>query len=185
MTALPDAPTFALELRSAADHDGLRERFLERSTDPAFFLKADTPEHFTASGIVVDASGTFVALHFHRKVGAWLQFGGHLEPGERSFEQAALREVREESGLADLTRMGPGPVVLHPRALGSGFAVCREHWDVQYLFRASLTPRHATDGLRLSSESSDLAWFPLDALPGDLIADLRPTLAGPVRALLA
>ena len=52
--------------------------------------------HFTATAFVVqDAS---VALHWHRKVNAWLPPGGHIEPNEDPV-QAVLREVLEETGL--------------------------------------------------------------------------------------
>jgi 8-oxo-dGTP pyrophosphatase MutT (NUDIX family) len=49
--------------------------------------------HLTVSGFVVHEGR--VALHWHRKIGAWLPAGGHIEPGEDPVE-ATLREVREE-----------------------------------------------------------------------------------------
>ena len=52
--------------------------------------------HFTATGFVVrDGS---VALHWHKKVKAWLPPGGHIEPNEDPV-QAVVREVLEETGL--------------------------------------------------------------------------------------
>lgn len=39
-----------------------------------------------------------VLLHPHRKLGLWLPPGGHIEPNELP-DEAALREVEEESGL--------------------------------------------------------------------------------------
>ncbi len=52
--------------------------------------------HFTATGFVVHRRS--VALHWHRKVGAWLPAGGHIEPNEDPV-QAVLREVSEETGM--------------------------------------------------------------------------------------
>jgi 8-oxo-dGTP pyrophosphatase MutT (NUDIX family) len=52
--------------------------------------------HLTVSGFVVHDGR--VALHWHRKIGAWLPAGGHFEPGEDPVE-ATLREVREEFAL--------------------------------------------------------------------------------------
>jgi ADP-ribose pyrophosphatase YjhB (NUDIX family) len=51
---------------------------------------------FTATTFVVDQGRTLL-LH-HRKLGMWLPPGGHIDPHELP-DQAALREVREESGL--------------------------------------------------------------------------------------
>lgn len=49
----------------------------------------------TAVFIVQDGR---VLLIKHRRYGCWLPPGGHLEPGEAP-DAAALREVREETGL--------------------------------------------------------------------------------------
>ena len=38
------------------------------------------PTHVTASGIVVGRRGT--VLHRHKKLGIWMQPGGHIDPGE-------------------------------------------------------------------------------------------------------
>jgi len=59
--------------------------------------------HFTVTGFVVDGRRTL--LHWHPKIGIWLPPGGHIEPDEDPVE-AALREVREETGIS-------GEVVAH------------------------------------------------------------------------
>src|SRR5262245_25389171 len=63
------------------------------------FSRAQREAHFTASAILIDAAEDKTCLVFHRKLGRWLQPGGHFEPeDEGSVERAALREVREETG---------------------------------------------------------------------------------------
>jgi 8-oxo-dGTP pyrophosphatase MutT (NUDIX family) len=60
----------------------------------------DEPEaHFTGSAVVVDGAGERTLLVHHAKSGAWFQPGGHIEPGDASPAEAALREAREETGL--------------------------------------------------------------------------------------
>ena len=76
--------------------------------------------HFTATAYVVARGHTL--LLWHGKLRMWLPPGGHCEPNEDPV-QAALREVREESGL-DAEVIPPpdlvvcsGPLVLPPPAV--------------------------------------------------------------------
>ena len=68
---------------------------LEQLADP-FDENAD-PVHLTGSAVVVGPRGTI--LHLHKRLGRWMQTGGHIEPGEMPHD-AALRESEEETGLA-------------------------------------------------------------------------------------
>ena len=67
--------------------------------------------HITASALVVDLSSGRALLHFHRRLGRWLQVGGHIEY-ETDIARAALREAREETGLPDLEHFPPGEAPL-------------------------------------------------------------------------
>ena len=70
----------------------------------------DQPEaHFTASALVVDEGGARTLLVHHAKSGAWFQPGGHVEPGDGTLGEAALREAREETGL-DVRLHAPSPL---------------------------------------------------------------------------
>jgi 8-oxo-dGTP pyrophosphatase MutT (NUDIX family) len=55
-----------------------------------------TVRHFTATAFVVRDDATL--LHWHRRLRQWMPPGGHIEEDEDPTE-AALREVREETGL--------------------------------------------------------------------------------------
>ena len=57
--------------------------------------------HITASTVIMDLTSERTLLHFHKRLGRWLQVGGHAEY-ETDFAQVALREAREETGLPDL-----------------------------------------------------------------------------------
>jgi 8-oxo-dGTP pyrophosphatase MutT (NUDIX family) len=65
---------------------------------------------FTVAIFVVHA-GRVLLIH-HRKLDKWLPLGGHIELDEDP-EQAALREVREESGLV-VELIGERPPTTEP-----------------------------------------------------------------------
>ena len=69
-----------------------------RSRDDSF-LRSCEPGHVTGSAFVVDPAMTMTLLVHHRKLGKWLQPGGHCEPGETALE-AAIREAWEETGVS-------------------------------------------------------------------------------------
>ena len=77
---------------------------------PAPLDEAADPTHVTGSAIVLDQAGR-VLLHRHKRLGRWLQPGGHLDPGELPWD-AAVRETREETGLQAVHPSG-GPQLIH------------------------------------------------------------------------
>lgn len=108
------------------------------------------PTHVTGSAIVCDDRGR-VVLHRHKRLGFWLQPGGHVDPHETPAESAA-RETVEETGL-DARHPEDGPELLHvdvhPGPRG------HLHLDLRYLLfadaEAALAPA--------SGESLEVAWF--------------------------
>ena len=120
------------------------------------------PGHITGSCFIVDPSSGRVLLHHHRRLGRWLQMGGHLESGESAVE-AALREGREESGLSDLTLMSDAvfDIDVHdiPAAKGEPEHL---HFDIRHVARTSQPDSIVID----RAESYELAWVELDrAIP--------------------
>lgn len=97
--------------REASDLERMRE--LARSL-PQPLSRRQPEAHFTASALVVDPQRRRTLLVLHRKVGRWLQPGGHVEPTDPSLLAAALREAREETGLdADAPDEAPLDVDIH------------------------------------------------------------------------
>jgi 8-oxo-dGTP pyrophosphatase MutT (NUDIX family) len=82
----------------AADVARTRE-LLETAEDP--WLRS-IPLHVTASAMIVHPKSRRVLLRWHQRQRAWLQVGGHGDPGEIDPVQVALREGGEETGLGDL-----------------------------------------------------------------------------------
>jgi 8-oxo-dGTP pyrophosphatase MutT (NUDIX family) len=134
-----------------------RERMLELLRLQAPFSRAHfTPGHLTASAFVISPAADELLLIFHRKLGIWVQPGGHIEAGDASLLDAARREVAEEVGLelgADVT--------------GSVFDIdihaiparkdepAHEHFDVRYCFHAPTRDFVASD------EVADARWVEL------------------------
>lgn len=158
---------------------GARERFEAAAwrglaRDPTTLTRAGDPAHFTASAVPVDPTGGRVCLVLHAKLDQWVQPGGHMEAGDDTVGQAALRELREETGLAGL--LDPRPLLLsrHPSPCGVG----DWHLDVQLLVRTTEVAPVVSD------ESHDVAWFDLHDLPpgmapgvGDLVAAAAARIA--------
>ena len=119
--------------------------------------------HLTASALVVDpARGPRgrALLTQHKKLGRWLQLGGHCD-GDANLAGAALREAIEESGIADL-RVWPTPLDVDIHAIPARPGEPRHlHLDTRFVVLAP--PRSAC---ALSQESSALGWFGPDELAG-------------------
>src|SRR4051812_33584611 len=117
--------------------------------------------HLTASAVVLSMDRRTVLLTLHRRVGRWLQLGGHCEPGDSSLAQAALREAVEESGIPGLGIL-PDPIHLDVHPITCSLGLPTRHFDVQFLV---IAPPGAQ--VVISDESLDLRFFPVDHLPVD------------------
>ena len=152
MTLHDDA---ALVLKKYEDQADLRQAYLDHlAAHPDGMWKACEEGHITASALIVDPERGRALLTLHKKLGMWLQMGGHCEPADTSLEAAALREATEESGITGLTLLPGGPVRLDRHPIPPP---CHCHFDVQY---AALAPSGAVE--TVSDESLDVRWFAYD-----------------------
>ncbi|MFF3324762.1 NUDIX hydrolase [Streptomyces sp. NPDC002889] len=147
-----------LVLKAYEHQEELRQLYLDHLfAHPDGMWKSCGAGHVTASALVIDPERERVLLTLHRKLGMWLQMGGHCEPGDATLARAALREATEESGISGLRLLPAGPVSLDRHPIP---APCNWHLDVQY---AALAPAGAV--AEISDESLDLRWFAYDEVP--------------------
>lgn len=137
--------------------------------------KAAAPSHVTASAVVVTADAASTCLVLHGKLGLWVQPGGHLEPDDVSVAGAAAREVAEETGLTG--NVLPVPVLLSRHRSPCRPGVVDWHLDIQFALVAPISAPV------VSTESRDVAWFGVDALPPDVAPGLATSVSRTVLAL--
>lgn len=118
-----------------------------------------TPGHFTASAFVLHPDGDRVLLIHHGKIGIWVQPGGHVDPGDPGLIEAAMREVAEETGVADLTPIGDGLFDIDIHEYPESPEQSRHlHFDLRFGFVAGSGVLAATE------EVKDCRWVRLDEL---------------------
>lgn len=121
----------------------------------------DLPLHVTASALVVHPPTRRLLLRWHERMGAWMQVGGHGDPGESDPWAIARREAEEETGLTDLAAPTaaldrvPVQVVVVAVPAGKG-EPGHEHADVRYVLATS-----APDAARAESAGATVGWFTL------------------------
>ena len=150
-----------------------RVRALTEAADDPW--RRELPLHVTASALIVHRSSARVLLRWHQRQQAWLQVGGHGDPGESDPLAIALREATEETGLADLV---PWPdsqlrhLVIVDVPAGKG-EPAHEHADLRY-FMATQTPEAA----EAENNDAPLRWLSLtEAYEATSEVNLRETLA--------
>ena len=124
-------------------------------SDPDCFQRSCRLGHITGSAWIVNSAGDRVLLTHHRKLGRWLQPGGHSD-GDPDSLKVALREAREESGL-DVRAIEETIFDLDVHLIPARAAEpAHYHYDVRFLVQA------LEDRFRVSEESGALAWVPAD-----------------------
>ncbi|OOG75254.1 NUDIX hydrolase [Algoriphagus sp. A40] len=133
--------------------------FAELTHDPLAYKRERLEGHFTASAWIVNQRRTHTLLTLHRKLGRWLQLGGHAD-GNEDLLEVALNEASEESGLTSLKLVDLTIFDLDKHIIPQRPHVQEHfHYDVRYLFEADIN-----EPLVMSDESISLAWITFDSV---------------------
>jgi 8-oxo-dGTP pyrophosphatase MutT (NUDIX family) len=138
-------------------------QLLEQTGTP-FARDQFAPGHLTCSACVLDETSTRVLLLHHARLERWLQPGGHTELEDELPLGAALRELREESGLAEATPLygehGSALVDLDVHEIPARAAEpAHLHYDLRYAFAVK-----GDAALQISEESTALRWIAIERL---------------------
>lgn len=110
--------------------------------------------HLTASALVFDKAFERVLLTHHKKLGRWLQLGGHCD-GDPELEAVALKECREESGIASLMSCFAGVIDVDVHTIPARPGEPEHlHYDTRFMvWNAKDEPEV------VGEESNTLDWF--------------------------
>jgi len=127
---------------------------------------------FTATTFVVHEGRTLL-LH-HRKLGMWLPPGGHIDPHELP-DRAAVREVREESGL-EVELLSQGRMLGHVHILPQPYCILLEdispgHQHIDLIYFARVNGGSLAHAEREALGARWVTWEELGA--SDIAEDIR------------
>jgi 8-oxo-dGTP pyrophosphatase MutT (NUDIX family) len=131
----------------------LVDRFVALLLEPACFERDFwRPGHVTGSAWLLDGRRERVLLTHHRKLGRWLQLGGHAD-GDEDVRRVACREAMEESGLeVALVESSIFDIDVH-EIPARGADPAHLHFDLRFALCAC-----GGDDFTVSAESHALRW---------------------------
>ena len=134
--------------------------FLEKNGDA--FLRSNLLAHMTASSWIVNPERTKTLMVYHNLYDSWSWTGGHAD-GETDLLSVALREAREETGIAHVRPLSPEIFSLEVLTVDGHekrgeYVPSHLHMNVTYLLEAE-----ESDTLHVCrEENSGVAWFTLE-----------------------
>ncbi len=127
-------------------------------TNPDCFERSLPTGHVTGSAWILNPDRSAVLLTHHRKLGIWVQLGGHAD-GDADVARVAIREAEEESGLSHLTLLSRDIFDVDIHLIPSrGQEPAHHHFDCRFLLQAS------DEDYTVSDESHDLRWIPFEEM---------------------
>lgn len=126
------------------------------------FTRENERMHFTASAWVVNKEHTKVLMAYHNLYDSWAWLGGHAD-GEKDLLKVAIKEVKEESGLAEVTPVSEDIysieiLTVNGHMKKGKYVSSHLHLNATYLLEADENlPIH-----NKPDENKQVGWFPLE-----------------------
>lgn len=124
---------------------------------------------FTVSAYILHPTEPKIALHLHKKLGMWMQMGGHVELHEDPLE-ALSHELKEEAGLSkedyEILQTTDRPIPRGSKSLPipfhfevHEFSNGHKHIDLEYVVRSKVS-RLKPD----QNESQQIDWYTIEQI---------------------
>ena len=149
-----------LERYTPVDHDEQQNRraildFVTTHSD--CFERSLSVGHITASAWLLDKTGNHALMMFHKKLGIWVQLGGHCD-GDSDVLGVAIKEAQEESGILAIEPVSTEIFDLDVHEIPANKKEAAHfHYDVRFLLRVTSDEQPIKN-----EESHELRWVSKD-----------------------
>jgi len=137
-----------------------RDRMIELiETYDNCFERSCLQGHFTGSAWILNQNYNKTLMVHHKKIGTWLQPGGHAD-GEEDLFTVGENEAKEETGLQEFISIKKDIFDLDIHLIPKYKEVAAHfHFDIRILMIA-----HDEEQTARSQESNDVKWIPLKTI---------------------
>jgi len=123
------------------------------SSNEQCFERSLLSGHITASAWLINHTGDKVLLMHHKKLGEWMQFGGHCD-GDSDVLLVAAKEAKEESGIDDIEMVFPSIFDLDIHLVPENNKEnAHYHYDIRFLMQVQ-----GDKDFVKNHESNELRW---------------------------
>ncbi|MBQ3511210.1 MAG: NUDIX hydrolase [Bacilli bacterium] len=127
--------------------------------------------HLVAGGFIYSKNDQKFLVLYHKELKMYLYPGGHIDRDDLTPLEAALREIKEETSLSDLTQLTLTNNPLLPFDIDTHIIPYNEyrklpehyHFDIRYLFTTDSTDNISID----KEEASNYKWIDIKELEKD------------------
>lgn len=145
--------------------------YLENATNEEITDWNNFNGHLVAGGFIYDPTQKKFLVLYHKDLQMYLYPGGHIDSTDSTSLDAALREIKEETSLKNLTEVKLTDEPLLPFDIDTHIIPYNEkhnlpehyHFDIRYLFRTDTTSVSID-----TDESSNYKWIDIDELEQDI-----------------